>query len=186
MGIRTDKLNRPFRKFIEDQPIFFVATAAPEGRVNVSPKGLDSLRILSDTQIVWLSVTGSGNETTAHVLKNGRMTLMFCAFQGNPLTLRTYGTARAVFPRNAEWGDLAALFPDYAGARNIFVLDIDLVTTSCGTSVPEMTVVRPRAETELEPWYAEMGPEGVNKFWRKKNVTSLDGYPTQIFGETSD
>ena len=106
---------------------------------------------------------------------------MFCAFEGEPLTLRTYGEAEVIHPRDAAWGELYALFPDYAGARNIFRLKIDLVTTSCGTSIPEMKVVRPRAETDLEPWYAEMGPEGVTAFWEKKNVTSLDGAPTGIF-----
>ncbi len=83
MGIKTDKLNKSFRAFIEEQVMFFVATAAPDGRVNVSPKGLDSLRIISDKKIVWLSLTGSGNETAAHMLQNPRMTLMFCAFKGD-------------------------------------------------------------------------------------------------------
>ena len=91
MGIETDHLNRSFRKFIEGQIMFFVATAAPAGRVNMSPKGLDALRILSVQRIVWLSVSGSGNETAAHVLQNPRMTLMFCAFEGPHLTLRVYG-----------------------------------------------------------------------------------------------
>lgn len=185
MGIQTDKLNRSFRKFIEDQFMFFVATAAPTGRVNMSPKGLDSLRILSDTKIIWLSVTGSGNETAAHVQQDPRMTLMFSAFQGDALTLRVYGGATVIHPRDPEWGELYALFPDFAGARNIFVLDIDLVTTSCGTSVPEMSVVRPRAEVEMVPWYADMGPESVERFWRKKNVTSVDGFPTRIFEDES-
>ncbi len=181
MGIQTDKLNRSFRKFIKDQIMFFVATAAPTGRVNVSPKGLDSLRILSDRKIVWLSMTGSGNETAAHVIQDPRMTLMFSAFSGDPLTLRVFGNARVIHPRDPEWAEHYVLFPDFAGARNLFVLDIDLVTTSCGTSVPEMSVVRSRAETELVPWYGEMGPDGVEKFWRKKNETSLDGFPTNIF-----
>jgi hypothetical protein len=181
MGIQTDKLNRSFKEFIEKQSLFFVATAGPEGRVNLSPKGLDSLKIINDRKIVWLSVTGSGNETAAHVLQNPRMTLMFCGFEEQQLTLRVYGSARMVYPRHAEWDDLYGLFPDYAGARNIFELDIELVTTSCGTSLPEMTIIRPRAETDLVPWYAEMGPSGVDAFWRKKNVTSIDGNPTGIF-----
>ena len=181
MGIQTDKLNRSFKQFIEKQEMFFVATAASDGRVNLSPKGLESLKIINDTHIVWLSVTGSGNETAAHVLENQRMTLMFCAFEGDALTLRVYGAAQVVYPRDAEWDELYGMFPDYAGARNIFKLDIDLVTTSCGTSVPEMQVVKKRAETELVPWYAEMGQEGVDAFWKKKNVNSIDGKPTGIF-----
>lgn len=186
MGIQTDKLNRSFTKFIEKQFMFFVATAAPAGRVNVSPKGLDSLKVISPTEIMWLSVTGSGNETAAHLLQDPRMTLMFCAFDGDPLTLRVYGDAQVIHPRDDEWDDLYARFPDYAGARNIFRLSIDLVTTSCGTSVPEMSIVRSRAETDLVPWYAEMGEEGVDAFWRKKNVLSIDGGPTGIFADYSE
>lgn len=181
MGIKTDKLNRTFQAFIEKQAMFFVATAAADGRVNLSPKGMDSLRVVSDQKIVWLSLTGSGNETAAHLLQNPRMTLMFCAFEGDPLILRTYGQANVIHPHDAEWEDCYALFPDFAGARNIFTLDIDLVTTSCGTGVPEMSMVRSRGETELEPWYAELGPEKVQAFWKKKNLFSLDNQPTGIF-----
>ena len=181
MGIKTDKLNRSFTGFIEKQPVFFVATAAPEGRVNLSPKGLDSLKVVDDKQIIWMSVSGSGNETAAHILQSPRMTLMFCAFEGDALILRVYGNAEVIYPRHAEWEELYGLFPDYAGARNIFRLNIDLVTTSCGTGVPEMSLVASRAETELVPWYAEMGEEGVEAFWRKKNTRSLDDTPTGIF-----
>ena len=183
MGIKTTKLNRSFRSFIESQPVFFVATAAETGRVNMSPKGLDALRILSDTEILWLSVSGSGNETAAHVRQLPRMTLMFCAFTGDALILRVYGTAQAFHAHDPEWADLLARFPNYAGARNIYRLSIDLVTTSCGTGVPEMEIIRPRAETELEPWYAEMTPEQMHAFWKKKNTTSLDGQPTGLFPE---
>lgn len=183
MGIKTTKLNRSFRKFIEQQHLFFVATAAPGGRVNLSPKGLDSLKIIDDNRIAWLSVTGSGNETAAHVLQDPRMTLMFCAFEGDPLILRVYGAARVVYPRHDEWETLHGLFPDYAGARNIFVLDIDLVTTSCGTGVPEMSFVKQRADTDLVPWYADLGTTGVDAFWHKKNEVSIDGQPTGIFEE---
>ncbi len=108
------------------------------------------------------------------------MTLMFCAFEGDAFTLRTYGTAQVIYPHDDAWGALYDLFPDYAGARNIFQLDIDLVTTSCGTGVPEMTYVRQRAETELVSWYAKMGAVGVDAYWRKKNVVSIDGAPTGI------
>lgn len=181
MGIKTNKLNGSFRTFIESQPLFFVATAAPSGRVNMSPKGLDSLRILSDTEILWLSVSGSGNETAAHIRQLPRMTLMFCAFTGDPFTLRVYGEADAFHAHDPEWDDLLQNFPTYAGARNIYRLKIDLVTTSCGTGVPEMEVKRPRAETELEPWYAAMSDDQMNAFWRKKNLTSLDGDPTGLF-----
>lgn len=166
--------------------MFFVATAAPSGRVNLSPKGLDSLRILSDQRIVWLSVSGSGNETAAHVLKEPRMTLMFCAFEGDPFILRTFGTARVLHPRDGDWDEYSALFPDFAGARNIYVLDIDLVTTACGTGVPEMSMRRSRGETDLLPYYADLGEEGVRAYWEKKNTESLDGFATQIFEDAPE
>jgi len=183
MGIQTTKLTGSFRQFIERQNLFFVATAGPEGRVNLSPKGLDSLKIINDNQIIWLSVSGSGNETAAHALQDPRMTLMFCEFERDAFILRVYGAAQVVYPRHTEWDALYDLFPNYAGARNIFKLEIDLVTTSCGTGVPEMAYVRPRADTELVPWYAEMGEDGVEAFWRKKNMLSIDGRPTGIFDD---
>ncbi len=181
MGIKIGHLNKTFTQFIQKQTLFFVATAAPDGRVNMSPKGLDSLRVVNDNEIIWLSLSGSGNETAAHVLENKRMTLMFCAFTGDALILRVYGDAEVFHQRDSEWDALYAQFPDYGGARNIFRLNIDLVTTSCGTGIPEMEVVRSRGETELEPYYADLGVDGVEKFWRRKNVESLDGKPTGLF-----
>lgn len=185
MGIKLDHLNNTFTKFIERQPLFFVATADVDGRVNVSPKGLDSLRILNNKELIWLSVTGSGNETAAHVQATGRMTLMFCAFSGDAMILRVYGQADVFHKRDAQWPELSSAFPDYPGARNIFKLQIDLVTTSCGTGIPEMETIKPRADTELLPWYADLGRDGVDKFWRKKNVETIDGKPTGLF-ENSD
>ena len=149
MGIKTDRLNRSFRNFIEDQIMFFVSTAAPEGRVNMSPKRLDSLRIISDQKIVWLSLSGSGNETAAHMLQDPRMTLMFCAFEGDALILRAYGSAETLHPRDAGWDELAKLFPAMAGSRQIFDMKIDLVQTSCGTGVPVMTCQGQRGSEEL-------------------------------------
>lgn len=181
MGVKSTRLTRSFIDFIEKQKLFFVATAATDGRVNVSPKGLDSLKVIDETQIIWLSVTGSGNETAAHVVQSPRMTLMFCAFEGDHVILRVYGAAKVIHARDSEWQSLYGMFPDYAGARNIFKLDIDLVTTACGSGVPEMSITRSRAETDLVPWYAEMSEAGVENFWRKKNLVSLDGEPTGIF-----
>ena len=182
MGQST-KLNRTLRAFIDGQPMFFVATAAPEGRVNVSPKGMDTLRVVSDTQIRWLNLSGSGNETAAHLRESPRMTLMFCAFTGDAMILRVYGQARVLHPRDDGWDKAAAGFPAIAGSRQIFDLDIDLVQTSCGTGVPVMEVVASRAESELVPFYEDMGPDGVRDYWAKKNVESIDGKPTGIFGD---
>jgi hypothetical protein len=185
VGVKLNHLNNTFNKFIQKQPLFFVATAAANGRVNLSPKGLDSLKVVNNNEILWLSVTGSGNETAAHVLENGRMTLMFCAFTGDAMILRVYGTATVIHAIDSEWDECYAQFPDYAGARNIFRLNIELVTTSCGTGIPEMEIIRTRADTELVPWYAKLGESGVEKFWRKKNAVSLDGAPTGLF-DTSE
>lgn len=175
------KLNKTLRGFIEKQPLFFVATAAKDGRVNVSPKGMDTLKIIDDQHIRWLNLSGSGNETAAQVQATGRMTLMFCAFEGDALILRTYGQAKLVHPRDAGWETLAADFPRLAGSRQIFDLSIDLVQTSCGTGVPVMPFQQSRGETELEPYFEDLGPDGVKDFWQRKNVQTIDGNPTGIF-----
>ena len=171
----TDRL----RRFIEAQHVYFVATAAHEGRVNVSPKGLDSLRIVSPTRVVWLNGTGSGNETAAHLLDAPRMTIMFCSFVREPLILRLYGTARAVHPRDTEWDGLVDLFPPMAGARNIFVLDIDLVQTSCGYGVPAFDFVGQR--DLMDAWATKKGPDGLAAYQHEHNRVSLDGSPTGLF-----
>ncbi|MEX0319490.1 MAG: pyridoxamine 5'-phosphate oxidase family protein [Ruegeria sp.] len=175
------KLNRTFRRFIEAQPLFFVATADRDGRVNVSPKGMDTLRIKGDHRIHWLNLSGSGNETAAHVRATGRMTLMFCAFEGNPLILRVYGQARVHHPRDADWDALITDFPKLGGSRQVFDLTIDLVQTSCGSGVPIMEFKTSRGEVELEPYYDELGPDGVKDYWERKNVETIDGKPTGIF-----
>lgn len=170
------RLNNTLTAFVKRQPMFFVATADVAGRVNVSPKGMDTLRVVDDSRIIWLNL--SGNETAAHVWATRRMTLMFCAFDGDALILRLYGQAEVYLPRDAEWQDLVAAFPEIAGSRQIFDLTIDLVQTSCGTGVPIMEYKRPRADTELVPFCAEMGEKGVAEYWRRKNATSIDGKPT--------
>ncbi|MEO0360143.1 MAG: pyridoxamine 5'-phosphate oxidase family protein [Pseudomonadota bacterium] len=176
------RLNATLRAFIERQRLFFVATADREGRVNVSPKGMDTLRVEADDRILWLNLSGSGNETAAHVAATGRMTLMFCAFEGPAMILRVYGEAKAVHPRDAEWAALASGFPALAGSRQIFDLSVDMVQNSCGTGVPEMPFARDRGPEELVPFYEDMGPEGVEDYWRRKNVETIDGRPTGILG----
>ncbi|KLN61967.1 pyridoxamine 5'-phosphate oxidase [Kiloniella spongiae] len=176
-------LSDKHQEFIRQQPLFFVATAGKDSRVNLSPKGLDSLRIVNPNRIIWLNVSGSGNETAAHLLDVNRMTLMFCAFEGNALILRVYGQAKVIHPRDNEWGEALSNFPEAAGSRQIFDMAIDLVQTSCGTGVPEMSFVKSRAEEELLPFYEDMGPEGVKKYWARKNIKSIDGHPTGIFSE---
>jgi hypothetical protein len=177
------RLNGTLKAFIERQALFFVATADETGRVNLSPKGMDTLRIEGNNRITWLNLSGSGNETAAHVRSTGRMTLMFCAFEGDAMILRIYGQARVFHPRDPEWQDLTPAFPNIAGSRQIFDLNIDLVQTSCGTGVPIMEFRKSRAEEELVPFYEEMGPDGVNDYWRRKNMTTVDGEPTGIFDD---
>lgn len=170
-------------EFIRAQPMFFVATAACEGTVNVSPKGMDSLRVLSPQRVVWLNLTGSGNETAAHVAASGRMTLMFMSVSATPLIIRVYGQARVVHPRDAEWNELVSLFPPMAGSRQIFDLAVDAASSSCGSGVPIMTVDAIRGNDELEPFYAAMSDQQLHDYWSRKNITSIDGFPTGIFAD---
>ncbi len=172
------KLTSHLTQFIERQRLFFVATAASEGRVNLSPKGMETLRVLGPNRILWMNLTGSGNETAAHVTENPRMTLMFCAFEGDPLILRVYGQAKVLHPHDPQWEEAAALFPAMAGQRNLFDLAIDLVQTSCGTGVPVMPIARERGPEDLLPYYADLGPKGVEAYWQRKNRLSLDGKET--------
>lgn len=175
------KLNGTLRRFIERQKLFFVATAANTGSVNLSPKGADSLRILSDTKLLWLNLSGSGNETAGHIRLQNRMTMMFCAFDGDALILRLYGKATVLHPRDAGWEAAAAQFPKMAGTRQIFEFEMDSLQTSCGTGVPIMTFEKDRVDEELIPYFDDLGPDGVEAFWRKKNVQTNDGFETGLF-----
>lgn len=177
------RLNPTLQDFIRRQPMFFVATAAPEGRVNVSPKGADSLRLKSDTHIRWLNLSGSGNETAGHLAQSNRMTLMFCAFEGTALILRVYGRASVLHPHDDDWNAAATDFPPMAGSRQIFDLTIESVQTSCGTGVPLMNFQAQRAGSELVPFYEDMGPDGVRDYWRRKNTRTIDGHPTGVLPE---
>ncbi len=170
--------------FILRQPMFFVGTAATDGRVNVSPKGMDSLRVLNPNTVAWLNVTGSGNESAAHILENPRMTVMFCAFEGAPMILRLYGKARAVHPRDTEWTALYGLFEPLPGARQVFVLEVDLVQTSCGMAVPLMAFEGQR--DDLNKHNGKQSPDEIEAYWRKKNTQSIDGLPTQIFADETE
>lgn len=164
--------------FIRQQAMFFVGTAGAEGFVNVSPKGMDTFRILSDQRVSWLNLTGSGNETAAHTLENGRMTIMFCSFDKQPLILRLYGRATMVLPDDSLWPELISHFPDFAGARQVFDLQVELVQTSCGYAVPfyELKGQRPT----LDKWAKGQGEAGIKQYWQRKNTLSLDGKPTGI------
>ena len=179
MAKQFPKLEKSHIEFIDNQHMFFVGTAAQEGYVNVSPKGMDSLRVINESKIVWLNLTGSGNESAAHVLENNRMTIMFCSFDLKPLIFRIFGNAKAVHQRDAEWAELISLFPEYVGARQIFVVDISMVQTSCGYAVPFMEYKKER--DTLENGAIKKGREGIEASWERRNTHSLDGKDTGIF-----
>jgi hypothetical protein len=167
------------RAFIEKQHVFFVATAAPGSRINLSPKGLDSLRVLDERTLVYLDLTGSGNETAAHVRADGRLTMMFCAFEGPPLILRLYGRGR-VLPRGggAYEAVLKAHFggAEHMGARQMIQLDVDCVATSCGYAVPNLAFKTERPG--LNAWATKKGPAGLAAYRAQHNLASIDGLPS--------
>lgn len=178
MGRRYSEISQPLQEFIARQKIFFVGTATDTSRVNISPKGMDSLRVLDANRVIWLNVTGSGNETATHIQTHPRMTVMFAAFEGAPMILRLYGTAKAVHVGDADWNELYTHFPVNPGARQIFDLAVDLVQTSCGMAVPFFDYVEEREQ--LNQWAVKKGDEGIREYWLEKNQLSLDGVPTGI------
>ena len=168
------------REFIARQPVFFVATAAADARINLSPKGLDSFRVLDDSTVAWLDLMGSGNETNAHLLADGRITVMFCAFDRPALIFRLYGHARSVLPQDAEWAELAARFELLPGTRQIFVMALDEAQTSCGWGVPEMTLTRERAT--LVKYHAQRSPDQLLEVMATRD-RSIDGLPVRVATE---
>lgn len=183
MGQRYTELSETQVNFIRDQKLFFVGTATADSRVNVSPKGMDSLRVISNTRVAWLNLTGSGNESSAHVQLSPRMTLMFCAFDGLPVILRLYGTVKVVHPDDPEWNTLFPLFKPLPGARQIFDVTLDLVQSSCGMAVPNFSYAGDREL--LTDWAIKKGDEGLKAYWQEKNQMSLDGIPTHIVAKGS-
>lgn len=170
--VLTSRLER----FITAQKLFFVATAPTEGRINVSPKGMDTFRILNKNQVAWLSVTGSGNETSAHLLENGRITIMFCAFEGAPNILRIYGKAKEILPQHDDWNTYVDLFPQLPGTRQLFIVDINTIQTSCGMSIPFYDYKGER--DQLNQWAIGKGEDGIEQYWEDRNTKSIDGLPT--------
>ena len=179
MGQRYTEISEKLTQFIQQQKLFFVGTATCDGRINLSPKGMDTLRVLGPNRVVWLNVTGSGNETAAHLAESDRMTLMFCAFEGDPMILRLYGHARLFHPRDTAWNELISLFPSITmGARQIVEVAVDMVQTSCGFGVPLFDLKGERGL--LKQWAEKKGDEGIKQYWEQKNQLSLDGKPTKI------
>jgi len=183
MSKPSNQLSERYIDFIKAQSLFFVATAAADGRVNVSPKGMDTLRVLGNDRIAWLNLSGSGNETAAHLAEHDRITLMFCELEGRALIVRIYGNAKVIHPRDPDWDELIGLFPTLPGSRQIIDIHVTFAQQSCGTGVPRYSLVEQRGPAELLPFFDKMGEDGVKGFWTKKNQTSIDGKPTYIFDE---
>jgi hypothetical protein len=170
-------INDDHRAFIARQPVFFVATAADGARINLSPKGLDSFRVLGPSTVAYLDLGGSGNETNAHLAADGRITIMFCAFDNPALILRIYGHGRAVLPQDAEFEPLLVGFERLPGMRQIFVVEVDSLQTSCGWGVPRMTLEKERAT--LTKYHAQQDPE-VRLAKIAERDRSIDGLPTRV------
>jgi hypothetical protein len=172
------ELDNTLTTFIAQQKMFFIATAPTEGRINLSPKGLDSLLVLDNNTVAFLNITGSGNETAAHLFENGRMTMMFCSYSEKPLILRLYGQGRAIHPRDEEWSTLYPQFKSFPGARQIIVLTIESAQTSCGFGVPMYEFSGDR--DALITYHEKQGPDGVKAYQQKHNQVSIDGLPTHL------
>ncbi len=178
MGKLYDQIEPEHDAFIRRQAMYFVASAplAAEGHVNLSPKGLDSFRVVDSRTVMYLDLTGSGNETAAHLAQNGRLTIMFCAFEGSPKILRLYCRGRVVTRASPEWTKYMAAFPPLPGVRQLVVGDVQHVQTSCGFGVPLLSVVGQR--DQLTRWAEAKGDEGLVEYRRTRNGTSLDGLPS--------
>ena len=176
MGKVYEQLDESQIRFIGRQHVFFVGTApdSPDGHLNISPKGLDTFRILGPRSVAYLDLTGSGIETVAHLRQNGRITIMFCAFEGRPLILRLYGQGRVVEPGEPEWDGLIAGFPGYPGVRSVVVVDLERVADSCGYAVP---LYEYRGErSQLIAYANTKGPEALERYRTHQNRTSIDGF----------
>lgn len=176
-----DSINGKLRDFIERQKVFFVATApsSPDGHINLSPKGLPgTFCILDERSLAYLDLTGSGVETIAHLRENGRICVMFCAFEGPPRIVRVHGTGEVIEPHDEEFGVLAGKFEEYPGARSIIRVRANRISDSCGYGVP---LYEHKGEREqLQKWAEHKGPEGIAEYQREKNTLSIDGIPSQL------
>jgi hypothetical protein len=177
MGSFSDSVSHKTAAWIEQQRMFFVATAPLDGsgHVNVSPKGLDTFILVGPNRAAYLDLTGSGAETIAHLRENGRITFMFCAFEGNPDIVRLYGRGRVIFPQDAEFVGLVSRFVPRPGIRSVIVADIDRVGSSCGFGVPLMEFSGDR--DRLVTWAVAKGVANLPGYWASKNAKSIDGLP---------
>ena len=176
MATAYDSISDDMRRFIDDQHVFFVATAPAEGgHVNLSPKGRNAFRVLGPDRVAYLDLIGSGAETLAHLRQNGRITFMFCAFEGRPRIVRVYGAGRAHLPGDARFAELLPLFEERRGTRSIVEVEVDRTADSCGFSVPLMDYVEDR--TTLDRWVDQKTDTELQAYRAKNNRLSIDGLP---------
>ena len=175
------QLTTGLQEFIAQQKIFFTATAPTEGRINLSPKGIDTFRYIDNTTVAYLDLTGSGNETAAHLHENGRITIMFCSFTKKPLILRLYGQGTVIDLNSDRASELGSLFSDFPGARQIILLNIESAQTSCGYGVPIFEFQEERQT--LITWAKNKGERGIQKYQKQNNLKSIDGLQTKLFSD---
>jgi hypothetical protein len=181
MAKQFDHIEPAHAAFIAQQHIFFTASAAAGGRINISPRGADAFRVIDPNTVAYLDETGSGNETAAHLRARGRLTIMFCGFENVPMIMRLYGKGRSLWRGTAEYVALLEAAYDNQeppGARQIICLDVEMVQTSCGYGVPLFDYKEERLT--LRRWAENKGEEGVAAYWREKNVLSIDGFETGV------
>lgn len=177
MAKQFKEIGAELEAWLADQHVFFVATAplSPDGHVNCSPKGTDSFRVIGPREVMYLDYTGSGAETIAHLRENGRIVLMFCAFEGAPQILRIHGTGTLVFPSDEAFPELLSQFSPGSGVRAIAKIDVTRISTSCGYGVPEMPFQRERSQ--MERWATSKGSKGLARYRKEYNAVSIDGLP---------
>ena len=178
MAVKFDSINKAHKEFIEAQKMFVIGSAGADGFINVSPKGMDTFKIVDENTVVWLNFTGSGNETSAHVQENGRMTIMFNSYDKAPMILKLYGKASVIHESDARWDEMLTHFEPNVATRQFFEMKVELVLTSCGYAVPKYEYIGER--DTLQKWSEKKGREGITEYWAENNTHTLDGVETNI------
>jgi pyridoxamine 5'-phosphate oxidase-like protein len=179
-----EEITPELREFIGAQKVFFVATAPAQGRINLSPKGMDTFRVLNPNRVIYLDITGSGNETAAHLFENGRITIMFCSFDKTARIMRLYGRGRTIHPHDANWQEYLQMFPSEPGIRQIMEIDIESAMTSCGYGVPSMENLNER--DTLRKYWQKRDEQTLVTYQHQQNERSIDGLPTGLFSEIAN
>ena len=179
-----EEITPELREFIAAQKVFFVATAPAQGRINLSPKGMDTFRVLNPNRVIYLDITGSGNETAAHLFENSRITIMFCSFDKTARIMRLYGRGHTIHPHDANWHEYLLMFPPEPGIRQIMEIDIESAMTSCGYGVPCMENLNER--DTLRKYWQKRDEQTLAAYQQQHNEQSIDGLPTGLFSEIAN